>query len=80
MKVKELISKLSAFDSELDVVCYCESEDVLTQGHGFRVFWIDHVDSKEAERVRCENDIPSLKFGKSEDSLPIVFIDVISEF
>ena len=80
MRVKDLLSKLSGFDPEQDVVCYCEEEGILPSKHGFRVFEINDVALTEAEKTRSEDGIPSLKLGKSERSEPHVLIDITSDF
>lgn len=80
MKVKDLLSKLSTFDPEQEVLCYCEDEGILPPKHGFRIFEINHIDLTEAEKRRCEDGIPSLKLGKTEHSAPHVLIDVTSDF
>jgi len=80
MKVKDLLSKLSGFDLEQDVLCYCEDEGFLPPKHGFRVFEINDVALKEAEKIKREDEIPSLRLGKTECSAPHVLIDITSDF
>jgi len=80
MKVRDLLSKLSAFDPERDVLCYCEDEELLPPKHGFRLFEINDVALTEAEKTRCEDGIPSLKLGKTDCSGPHVLIDITSDF
>jgi len=80
MKVKELIEKLRVFDPDQDVICYCEDEGVTTSRHGFLLFDINSVDIQEAEKTRCENGVPSLKFGKTEHSVAQVLIEITSDF
>ena len=80
MKVKDLLSKLNAFDPEQDVLCYCEDEGIQPPKHGFRLFEINAVDLTEAEKTRCEDGIPSLRLGKSECSAPHVLMDITSDF
>ena len=80
MKVKDLLSKLSGFDSEQDVLCYCEDEGILPRKHGFRLFEIDDVTLTDAEKTRCGDGIPSLKLGKTERSAPHVLIDITLDF
>lgn len=80
MKVKDLLSKLSGFDPEQDVLCYSEDEGIVPPEHGFRLLEINDVDLIEAEKTRCEDGIPSLKLGKSECSAPHVLIDVTLDF
>jgi len=78
MKVKELISTLKAFDPEHDVLCWCE--DLLSEKHSSRVFDIVCVDESEAQKLRVQDGIPLLKFGKTESSSPHVLIGIISDF
>ena len=79
MKVKELRKKLSGFDPEQDVICYCEDDGVVTRGQGLRLFEIASVDLAEAERARAEDGIPLLKIGKTEHSVPHVLIEIRSD-
>lgn len=80
MKVRDLLSKLSTFDPEEEVLCYCEDEGVVPPNHGFRVFEIDDIDLTEAEKRRCADGIASLKLGKTEHSAPHILIHVTSDF
>lgn len=80
MKVKDLVSKLSTFNPEHDVLCYSEDKGILPPKHGIRIFEIDGVDSTEAEKTRCQDGIPSLKLGKTEHSAPHVLIEITSDF
>jgi len=80
MKVKDLLSKLGAFDPEQDLLCYCEDEEILPPKNGFRLFEINEVDLTEGETTRGRDDIPSLKLGKSECSAPHVLIRITSDF
>ncbi len=80
MKVKDLLSKLSSFDPEQDVLCCCEDEGIRPPKHGFRLFEINDVALTEAEKTRCEAHIPDLKLGKTECSGPQVLIDITLDF
>ena len=80
MKVKGLISKLSAFDPQQKVLCYCEDEDILPEKHGFRVFEIDSVDRTEAEAMRGKEGLPYFKLGKSENSKAYILIEITTDF
>ena len=80
MKVRDLISKLSACDPEQDVLCSCEDEEVLPPKHGFRLFDVTEVGATEAEKTTCEDGIPSLKLGKTESSAPHVLIEITADF
>ena len=80
MKVRELLSKLSPFDPELDVVCYCEDPGTSSPGSGFRLFEINEISVTDAEKTRLEDGTPYLKLGKSEAARPHVLIDVTADF
>ena len=79
VKVKDLISKLSKFNQEYDIICYCEDEDILDKKQGFRLFEIESVDVQDAEKVRL-NNTPYLKFGKTPSSKPHILISIIADF
>lgn len=80
MKVKELIAKLSKINQEIDVLCYTEDSDLLPQQHIFRLLEIEDVSESEGERRRGDDQIPTLKFGKSPHSESLAIINVISDF
>jgi len=80
MKVRELMSKLSTFNQDLEVLCYSEDPNILPKKHGFILLEINDVDLKEAEKTRCEDGIPSFRFDKMEDSKPHVLIGVTTDF
>jgi len=80
MKVRDLISTLSAFDSEQDVLCCCEDEELLPPNHGFRLFEINGVEQREAEKIRDKEGLPSLKLDKTHASTPHILIDITSDF
>ena len=80
MKVRELLEKLSDFDPEQDLICYCEDRGVTAPGHVFRLFDISSVDLREAEKTKCEDGVPSLKFGKTEHSVSNALIEITSDF
>jgi hypothetical protein len=80
MKVRELMSKLSAFDAEHEVLCYCEDEELLPNGHGFRLLEINSIKVTQAEKTRGNDQIPSLKLEKTPKSMPYVLIDVTADF
>ena len=79
MKVKEVLAKLKALDPEQDVLCYCEDEGDLPQGHAFRLFEITSIEVTQAEKMRLEDNTPYLKLGKTSNSQPHVLIDITSD-
>ena len=80
MKVSELLAKLRELDSDLDVLCYSEDEEILRRPHGFRIFDINGIAVREAEKTRTEDGTPSLKFDKTEISSSHVLIEISSDF
>lgn len=80
MKLKDLIEKLNKFDGELDVLCCIDEEDFLPEGHIFRLFEINEISVTEAEKRRGDDQIPTLKFGKSDNSQKHVLINISTDF
>ena len=79
MKVGEVLAKLKAFDPQLDVLCYCEDDEILAQNHGFRIFDITGIEVTEAEKRRAEDGVTSLKLGKSDHSSSHVLIEITAD-
>ena len=73
MKVRELIL-------QLDVLCYIEDDALLASKHGFRLLNILTASEVEGEMVRSDDQIPSIKFGKGQNSQKYALIEVASEF
>ena len=80
MKVKELIAKLSKLDQKLDVLCYTEDSVLLPPQHMFRLLEIDCVSEKEGEMLSGDDQVPTMKFGKSSHSERFAIIEVFSNF
>lgn len=80
MKVKDLVQKLNKMDSELDVFCYSEAEDLLPAGHRFCLLEIEGISVIEGEKCRGDDGVPSLKLGKSQYSKKHAVINVTSDF
>lgn len=80
MKVKDLISTLSQFDADLDVLCTTEDDSLLLKGHGVRLLEILDVKALDAEKRRGDDQVPSMKFERSELSRKYVLIDVTADF
>ena len=80
MKVRELIEKLKQQDPELEILCYSEDTNLLPPKHGFRLFHIENVTNAEGEKVRVDDQIPYLKFGKSSISQKLAIIEITSDF
>lgn len=80
MKVSELIAKLEQVDQDLEVLCYTEDEDLLPNGHGFRLMDVVGVQVAEGEQVRGDDEIPSLKLGKSPSAIRFATVQVTSDF
>lgn len=62
------------------MLCYTEESDLSPKGHMFRLLEIGGVGASEAERQRGDDQVPSLKFGKSAHSVKLAIIEVISDF
>jgi hypothetical protein len=80
MKVKELISKLTELDQELDVLCYTEDADLLPPGHMFRLLEPTAVSVTEGERQRGDDQVATLKLGKGAHSQRLASIEVTCDF
>lgn len=80
MKVKELIKQLNQFDPEIEVLCYSEDKILIAPNHLFRLLDIDGVDIVEGEKRRGDDQIPSLKLGKTSLSQKHAVIEVTSDF
>lgn len=80
MKVKELIEKLQKLDGNLDIICSTEDEIFLAKNHSFRLLEITSVEVSEAEKVRTEDRLPSLKFGQSSSSQKHAILEVTGDF
>lgn len=80
MKVKQLLEKLRAFDPDIDMICFCEDEDIAPHGHGFRIFDIISTDLQEVEKTKGKDGAPSLKLGRTEHSVAHVLIEITSDF
>lgn len=70
MKIKDLITKLEGFDSELEVAFLSEYDSL--------AFELMDISEIEATRTRV-NDKPFLKFGKSEISKTYVAFKITSD-
>ncbi len=80
MKVKDLMEQLKGFDQELEVLCSSEDDDLVASQHIFRLLNIQSVGIVEGEKTRGDDQIPSLKIGKTEFSQKHVVIEVTSDF
>jgi hypothetical protein len=80
MKVKELIKQLNQIDPDLEVLCYSEDSNLLASKHGFRLLDIDNVSIIEGKKRRGDDQIPSLKLGKTPYSQKHAVIEVTSDF
>lgn len=80
MKVKDLIGKLNTYDPNSDVLCYTEDDSVLDKDHLFKIFIIESMDISEGEHLRDDNNIPTIKFGKSPLSVKHVVLNITGSF
>ena len=63
---------MQSYDPYLAVVGYSEVESLVAKGHGFRVLDIVAVSHNEAERVKGDDEISSLKFTSSSGSEKVI--------
>lgn len=79
MKVRDLVEALKNFDGDFDVFCETENEVLIPEGHQFRILEIDSVHCASAEKRVGEDDIPTLRFGRSPRSEDCVIIHIGDE-
>lgn len=80
MNVKELIEQLQKIDLELEVLCYTEDDSLVSLDHGFTLFEIESTRVIEGEKVRGNDQIPSIKIGIGPYSQKHAVIEVTSDF
>jgi hypothetical protein len=80
MKVGELLARLAPLDPKSDVLCCTEDSELVPVGHTFLLLDIEAVDTADAEKHKGGDNIPSLRFGRSESSCKHVLMHVTSEF
>jgi hypothetical protein len=79
MTVRELMAQLERLDPALDVLCYSEDPDLLSQGQGFRIFEINRAEQMEAVPFRLEDGTPYLKLGKDSGSKLHAILTITSD-
>jgi hypothetical protein len=79
MKVRDLIAKLSTLDQDLGVYCYMEDERFAQPDRPFWILDITDVGTTEGELSRDEG-MPSIRFGRSKESLLMATLEVTSDF
>ncbi|NLF97535.1 MAG: hypothetical protein GX569_12405 [Candidatus Riflebacteria bacterium] len=80
MKVKDLIGKLNAYDPNSEVLCYTEDYSVLDKDHSFKLFVIENLDISEGEPQKGDDNIPTIKFCKSPESVKHVVLYITGSF
>lgn len=80
MIVKELIEKLKTFDSQLEILCYCEDLEDMPEDQLFRLFDINGVDVGEAEKTRLVDGTPYFRLGKTPHSQHHILLDISAKF
>lgn len=80
MKVQQLLDQLKKLDPSLDVLCYCESYDSLTEKTHVLVLEVDSVSATQVEKNRLDDDTPYLKFGKSSESFDVAILELTTDF
>ena len=74
MKVEHLIKKLQKFDPKVEVLCYCEDENI-----GSPIFEIAEISCVKAKKGRLSNGKPSLKFENGKLSKDFVIIGITND-
>lgn len=80
MTVGELVKQLQRFDPKLEVLCYTEDPELQAKGHLFRLLAIVSVDTAEGEKVHGDDQVPTMKLGRTPYSQKFVSIDVTCDF
>lgn len=80
MKVKDLIAALSKLDQNLEVYGYTEDDSLASQDRRFHIFFMDSVEVSAAEMFRDKNHAPAIRFGQSEQSRNIAFVNLTTGF
>lgn len=80
MKVKQVLEQLQQLAPELEILCYTEDNNLLPKNHGLRLLDITDISILDGERTRGEDQIPSVKIGKSASSERIAIIEVTADF
>jgi hypothetical protein len=80
MKVKDLIAALTKLDQNLEVYGYTEDDSLATKDHPSRIFFLDSVEVSAAEAYRNGNHAPAFKFGESDKSRNIAFVNLTTDF
>jgi hypothetical protein len=80
MKVRELLAKLQTVDPDLEVVGYAEDPEVVPAKHHFRLFSVTDVSPMEGVTKRTAEGIPTITFGKDEQSVRLLALDITSKF
>lgn len=79
MKVGELVTSLKKYDSNLEILCYSEDEDLVPKGKGFLLLDISATHIIEGEGFRLDKKA-HLKLEKTLNSQEYVVLDVTSDF
>lgn len=80
MKVKDLIDKLNKYDPNSEVLCYTEDGSVLDKEHLFKLFVIESMAISEGEPEKGDDNVPTIKFGKSPFSVKHVVLYITGSF
>lgn len=80
MKIRVLQEKLSKFDPELEVICYCEDEESLVDGRMFVLFDVTDTSEVKAEKTRLDDGTPYLKFHEGSAQERLVTLVITSYF
>ena len=80
MKVKDLIVQLGKLDQDLEIYGYSEDESIATDDKLFRLFSVDHVDTRSAILSRAEDRSPQATFDSGPDSQKLALINMSVDF
>ena len=80
MQVKDLIEKLEALDPELDIYCYTEDEELLKNGSGIRVMFIENLSVVQAKTYRDGQHDPTISFEGGSGSKKLALAHVTCNF
>lgn len=79
MNVGQLIKQLEKYDPKTRVVVTTEDESILKKEDLVRVFAIIDIHKTKAELTRLDDDRPSLKYNRSENSVDLIEIEIAED-
>jgi hypothetical protein len=79
MTAKQLIAELSKLNPDVDVVCYSEDRELLTEGMEFRLLEIESVDTTVGEKVNLDGT-PTIRMGDPPSATIVGRLHVTLDF